>query len=155
MTREEKDLLLKDICARLPYGMKVSYNGVVYYAIGYAHDMVELCRPVSSKTQWVDIDEIKPYLRPMTSMSDEEKEELLNLVLNGRGLEYFHVTHDGSIDGNQKAEQDLYNFNLHWINFGPLTTSNYVDYLNKKMFDYRGLIPKGLADYAEEGMYRL
>ena len=42
----------------------------------------------------------------------EEKKELLNHVLGGEGVEYFHIAHDGSIDGNQEAEQDLYNLNL-------------------------------------------
>lgn len=144
MTQEEKELLLRDISARLPYGVicqmedEMIINDSNFYDYVLSEKHIELFR--NHKGFY-----IKPYLRPMSSMTKEEKEELLNLVLDGEGMEYFHITHDGIIDGNEKAEQDLYNLNLHWLNFSPLTTSSYIDYLNKKMFDYRELIPKGLA----------
>lgn len=142
MKKEEKQLLLQDLCARLPYGVKAnSRDGkktITITPIGIANFMSGA------------IDIIKPYLRPMSSMTEEEKKELVNHVLGGKGAEFFHVTEDGSIDGNQKAEQELYNLNLYWLSFDPLTTSSYLDWLNKKMFDYRGLIPKGLANSTEE-----
>lgn len=151
MTQEDKLLLLVDLCGRLPYGVKVkcpsddepytllsiNWNKEIV-VIGFMMDEMY----VTSKQKLVDI---KPYLRPMSSMTEEEKEELLNHVIGGEGVEYFHIAHDGSIDGNQEAEQDLYNLNLHWLNFGPLTTARVIDWLNQHHFDYRGLIERNLA----------
>lgn len=163
MIREDKQLLLQDLCARLPYGVIVDYKENEFET---PHWKITTIHP-NTFNGWIGYDkrvgagsesgsrpfhigEVKPYLRPMSSMTEEEKKELLNHVLGGEGVEYFHIAHDGSIDGNQETEQDLYNLNLHWLNFDPLTTSRYIDWLNKKMFDYRGLIPKGLANSTEK-----
>lgn len=64
MTPEDKDLLLKDLCARLPYGVKINYNGVVERTISLN---LLLDFPFVN---------IKPYLRPMSSMTEEEKVKL-------------------------------------------------------------------------------
>lgn len=152
MTREDKQLSLQDLCARLPYGVigEYSWKGNEHYNRELTGSLFD-----ELKSSWDSTEDSQflPYLRPMSSMTEEEKKELLNHVLGGEGVEYFHIAHDGSIDGNQEAEQDLYNLNLHWLNFDPLTTSRYIDWLNKKMFDYRGLIPLWLALEAPEGMY--
>ena len=118
MTQEDKGLLLKDLCARLPYGVKVWYK---YYptnitekfatSIRLADDKLALSRKLSKEGDWYPIEEageilIKPYLRPMSSMTDEESEEFSNMEIVGY--------------------------------------SNY-DWLNAHHFDYRGLIEKGLA----------
>ena len=137
MTQEEKDLLLKDLCARLPYGVKAnSRDGKKTITI----TPIAIANFMSGA-----IDIIKPYLRPMSSMTEEEKKELVNHVLGGKGAEFFHVTKDGSIDGNQEAEQDLLKMELHWINFSPETASCYLEWLYKKQFDVNGLIPLDLA----------
>lgn len=144
MTQEDKQLLLRDLCARLPYRVicqmedELIISDSHFYDCNLSERYIELFR--NHKDFY-----IKPYLRPLSSMKEGEKKELLNHVLGGEGVEYFHIAHDGSIDGNQKAEQDLYNLNLHWINFGPLTTSSYIDWLNAHHFDYRGLIERNLA----------
>ena len=152
MIREDKELLLQDLCARLLYGVigEYSWKGNEHYNRELTGSLFD-----ELKSSWDSTEDSQflPYLRPMSSMTEEEKKELLNHVLGGEGVEYFHIAHDGSIDGNQEAEQDLYNLNLHWLNFDPLTTSRYIDWLNKKMFDYRGLIPLWLALEAPEGMY--
>ena len=113
MTQEEKELLLNDICARLPYG-------VIYHRNDGAN--IEL-REVDIKngnlnyTDNVVMRECKPYLRPMSSMTDEEKDEYDRLVM----------------------------CNASWI---------VDDWLNKNHFDYRRLIPMGLALEAKGGMYK-
>lgn len=144
MIREDKELLLQDLCARLLYGVigEYSWKGNEPYNRELTGSLFD-----ELKSSWdsTEDSEFLPYLRPMSSMTEEEKEELLNHVLGGEGVEYFHIAHDGSIDGNQETEQDLYNLNLHWLNFDPLTTSSYIDWLNAHHFDYRGLIKKGLA----------
>ena len=143
-------LLLQDLCGRLPYGVKCQFEDNMRVTDGESspfYDYVLSAHHLEIFMRHNNYNNfhIKPYLRPMSSMTEEEKKELINHVLEGEGAEYFHITHDGSIDGNQAAEQDLYNLNLHWLNFGPITTSSYIDWLNKNMFDYRGLIDKGLA----------
>jgi len=83
MKQEDKNLLLKDLCARLPYGVYVD-------AYSWQKDTPKLlieCVPEYVGEEIVvkglagrhSIKEIKPYLRPMSSMTEEEKEEYMNL----------------------------------------------------------------------------
>ena len=115
MTQEEKELLLKDLCARLPYNCRVFYeyvdnlDGKTY---GYSLTLNTWCIDELVANKAV----IKPYLRPMSSMTEEERQEY-GLVLCDE------------------------------------LSINQFDWLNRKMFDYRGLIPKGLALEAKEWMY--
>lgn len=108
MKKEDKDLLLKDLSARLPYGCRVFYeyvdelNGKTY---GYSINLNTWCINELEANKAV----IKPYLRLMSNMTDEElKEYERTLVL------------------------------------GDITWES-IDWLNKKHFDYRGLIEKSLA----------
>ena len=111
MKREEKQLLLKDLCARLPYGVIVCLDyrdGTIVtreMGIGSLHDFM------------FDNAELKPYLRPMSSMTEEEFEEYGNII------EHISI---GSLDFN-------------------IANPNATDWLNAHHFDYRGLIEKGLA----------
>lgn len=144
MTQEEKQLLLQDLCARLPYNCRVFYeyiddlDGKTY---GYSLTLNTWCIDEFVANKAV----IKPYLRSMSSMAEEEKEDLLITLLGKNDTKYFQVLPDGSIDNNDAAHQDLSNFNIHWINFDGVNTSTYVDWCNKNHFDYRGLIERGLA----------
>lgn len=136
MTQEEKDLLLKDLCARLPYGVKVQYNGSsirLIQAIG-----IEGNEPYFKSKEvagWLDVGSCKPYLRPMSSMTEEEREELKELttadIVTGYGFAY----------------KDLRGmcFGMMYIDCQEL-----IDWLNKKMFDFRGLIPKEIALSTDE-----
>jgi len=108
MTQEEKDLLLKDICARLPYRVKVT-NGIYTIAL----------KPCSDTSIIIKNEHILPYLRPMSSMTDKEWQEYQALKMTD--------WIEGDINGV-------------FINAGTIT-----DWLNAHHFDYRGLIPKGLA----------
>lgn len=136
MTQEDKDLLLKDLCARLPYGTKVKYplddEPYTLLSINWNKEIVVIGfmmdgMYVTSKQKLVDI---KPYLRPMSSMTEEEKKEYQSLC-------EIHTDHDA--DDN--------------VTYYYFDTIESFDWLNKKMFDYRGLIEKGLAIEAPEGMY--
>lgn len=126
MTQEENDLLLKDLCARLPYRVKclVNYtfcNETTDYEDVKASDVDTLITINQQSedyfferlSQWFDVDEFKPYLFPLSSMTEEQEEEYNNL--NGYELGCFPHTEEA------------------------------LDYLIKNHFDYRGLIPKGLA----------
>lgn len=117
MTQEEKQILLKDICARLPYGVKLS-NGLKLRSIDTLTQIVS-CSGSDKK-----IDCIKPYLRSMSSMTKEETEEYKQFLEDIEGYAY-------SIDCIPQ-----------------------IDWLNAHHFDFRGLIKKGLALEAPEGMYK-
>lgn len=79
MTQEEKQLLLKDLCARLPYNPWVHYEDTNYLVTGYGHGRVSLLPSIFSSVTGPCplIDEIKPYLRPMPSMTEEEENEYM------------------------------------------------------------------------------
>ena len=132
MTQEEKQLLLKDICTRLPYGIKVRLEGKPRIVFGVQETLI-IVRARSEKGGWnwdeYDIEEwnIKPYLRPMSSMTEEERNEFILISDTVLGL------------GDKKSTCIL--------------SLEQMDWLNKNMFDYRGLIPMGLALEAKEGMY--
>lgn len=120
MKQEDKDLLLKDICARLPYGVKVNNE------IQGDFNVYGICENlIFGKTEVAHVDfnieEVKLYLFPMSSMTEEQEREYLN-TCNGY-CEYY------------------------W-------TDETFDWLNKNMFDYRGLIPKSLAfDATDKNIY--
>lgn len=138
MTQENIELLATDISARVKYGVYIRHgiNGKsILTGIEY---MIQYKR-------WLIITEgsgnflydIKPYLRPMSSMTEEEKKQRKELGIllwsdsNGkRGFDGF-----GNISGEDILKA--------------------IDWLNKHHFDYRGLIEKGLALEAPEGMYNI
>ena len=74
MTQEDKELLLRDLCARLPYGVKVNNeiqgNFVIY---GVCENYI-FARTTTSHADF-RVEDIKPYLRPMSSMTEEEKSQ--------------------------------------------------------------------------------
>lgn len=91
MTQEQKDLLLKDLCARLPYGVKLHCSSNVMICIGpYTLNTIVLDRIFNDNTEYVPFDEFKPYLFPLSSMTEKQKEEYVDLqqrvIYNGKGL---------------------------------------------------------------------
>lgn len=127
MTQEDKDLLLKDLCARLPYGVKglVTFNGNIFMTQIQVED-----RTIDGKLydrfaefqgSWYDNVTIKPYLFPMSSMTKEQKEEF-----NTQSLKLQLQVIDEEIMYEKATEFE-------------------VDFYNKHHLDWRGLIPKGLA----------
>ena len=139
MTQEEKQLLLKDLCARLPYGVKGLHRGQVHELFTIdGREVNNACIQVDGYDAWFPVDTFKPYLRPMSSMTDEEEDEYWNFV------EHRKILYDnGSYDGVR---------NILRLDI-PNRLSNFTDWLNSNHFDYRGLIEKSLALIAPEGMY--
>ena len=120
MTQDEKQLLLKDLCGRLPYGVKCNVGEKNPYTLsrievddinGHLLDFIEKKNELDMQ---VYLSEVKPYLYPLSSMTDEQKKELKSLMV-----------------------QEIYGILYH-------TIESY-DYLNKHNIDYRGLIPMELA----------
>ena len=164
MTQEDKELLLKYLCAILPYGVIVrhadylvdsdgNYTGQFWYKRGYLYN---ICRLDSMTTTIIesegsdeegyehicDLERSLPYLRPMTSMTEEEI------------LELYKITYDTWYCDS------LYYKNEEWINFRDSIKNNnlcfktciwlsninkVINWLLKNHFDFMGLIPKGLA----------
>lgn len=135
MIQEEKQLLLKDICAKLPYGTYVHHKNcpntkfkvIAVFddgRIGVTENGVQLT-PTS-------INECKPYLRPMSSMTEEEESEYSSMF--SYASVRIHCTHYDTVQ-----EDNIPDF---------------IDWLNAHHFDYRGLIEKGLALEAPEEMYK-
>ena len=81
MKQEYKEFLLKDLCARLPYGLKVQIANNDYNAIGvtrYPSDEGERVWCVKTDvSEPIEIEYVKPYLRPLSSMTEEERETYL------------------------------------------------------------------------------
>ena len=152
MTQKDKQLLLKDLCARLPYGVKV-YNTTfkeptiqtlygkissdeflmeeTYTSVGVDGDDFG---PFNKRHYTGYIDFIKPYLRPMSSMTEEEKQE------------QYYYKHDIMYQGIGAIE---------------IYMNEYINWLDSNHFDWRmdgnnkTLIERGLALVAPEGMYKI
>ena len=77
MTQEDKELLLKDLCERLPYGVKISVNNNIesLQGINVLDNVVEYGSFLSST-----IEEVKPYLFPLSSMTEDQEEEYNDLT---------------------------------------------------------------------------
>ena len=116
MKREDKEILLKDLSTRLSYGVKCQHfdDKTPYALLGIDEDVLHIDCPVYDEGDgYVEIEYCKPYLRPMSSMTEEEK-KTYEMFFNEDGLL------NTSID-------------------------TYLDWLLENHFDYRGLIPMGLA----------
>lgn len=126
MTQEEKRLLLQDLCARLPYGVMISVQGGEFDSYKYPYQLIAVSKfgldrfckvyhPIYTPFGSPNIENIKPYLRPMESLTEKEEEE-----------------YEEVIRGSFEKQLEFY---------------------LRKNLDFRGLIPKGLALEALDGMY--
>ena len=82
MTQEYKELLTKDLCARLPYGVKVLFENKVF-SIDYISAAYEEIKLDILENYTLDISEVKPYLFPLSSMTGEQQINLTEFVANG------------------------------------------------------------------------
>ena len=82
MTQEDKDLLLKDLSARLFYGVKVEYENKTF-DIEYVCPMYEEVKLDIPETWTLNAEEVKPYLFPMSSMTEEQNLEYLRTCWGG------------------------------------------------------------------------
>ena len=124
MTQEDKELLLKDLCARLSYGIFVKENrhsldgSPVIYTYDY-HPCISNC---------------KPYLRPLSSMTKEECVELSRIRPFNDEVEAWKYI---------KTPVPL-----------KIANIKHFDFFHSHHLDWRGLIEKGLALEAPKGMYK-
>ena len=152
MTQEEKDLLLKDLCARLSYGVKAKANDITVVTINGIVKLQSLTGyfyyDIITDNGNFYLKEVKPYLRSMLSMTEEEIYDLAAIMTQGLPHDidveqgYFKVTCKELIDG---LDHDIeYEFYVQDVVDGIFGIKGY-DWLNAHHFDYRGLIDEGLA----------
>lgn len=132
MNQEDKELLLKDLCARLPYRVfcvgttyELDDDGERYIPVKVKDTLSEI-HNYNLETAYVrlglispcKLETVKPYLRPMSSMTEEEEKEYMNIDNRSYScpMAYAHIS-----------------------------ASDRMDWLNAHHFDYHGLIEKGLA----------
>ena len=124
MEKDNKQLLIRDICAQLPYGVYVKfkqYNEPLYLSV---EDKLAIYNggELINDLQYL-------YLRPMSNMTEEERNEI------SKKLNYeFYVDDEGALC----AEDDRHRVRVDLIEI-------YIEWLNAHHFDYRGLIPIGLG----------
>ena len=129
----DKKLLLKDLCARLPYGLKVKcekYSFPVTILYGGNIDEVKFIETGGIENIYA----IKPYLFPLSSMTEEQKKEISKRYK-------LHTYYGLCIEITNHSEG-------YWDDDNSCNLQDYlwlVDWFNKNHFDYRGLIEKGLA----------
>ena len=138
MTQNYKDILLKELSARMPYGLKVQCNDYLFtfdekhMGVGALYTDIYNGKPLESP----DIilsgcyygDDIKPYLYPLSSMTEEQYEEFIRIS-----------GWDVDIDDVRRGKFSC----IGYIGLDYLYDA--IDWFNKNHFDYRGLIPMGLA----------
>lgn len=140
MKKEDKELLLKDLSARTPYKVvaQVTYKDSEGWKTGDRKVLgVYTDGQVYVDCVYTNIENVKPYLRPMSSMTEEE-------FLEYRDIKYSKVTYR-----KNWKRFDVGKFH----NVGIIPIEEYLDWLNGHHFDYRGLIERGLVLEAPEEMY--
>jgi hypothetical protein len=134
MKQEDKDLLLKDLCARLPYGVKVQHQHQDYL------NEVQTIEKISKKYGEIEtesilgfVDDFKPYLFPLSSMTEEQCYGFYSRYI------------ENQIDYDDFIEFYFKNNKWHKLLTSIDDCGDVIDWFNRNHFDYRGLIPKGLA----------
>ena len=126
MTQEDKELLLKDLSARLLYGVKgvITYDisNTIFTVEGIDNNVLHL-----SNAEERYVEDFKPYLRSLSSMTEQETKEYAKIVVKSQDCSYIN---------NESA------------------TTIVNDWYLSKGFDVRGLIPKSLALEAHANMYK-
>ena len=142
MTKIEKDLILEELCAFLPYDITVE---IEWAPVDHPDKIIVTTRKLiesdirdfrlsdTDLQPWVLIKSIKPYLRPLSSMTDEEMEEM-HAVLSPKGTAQYKC---------DRIETPI-------SHFGDMIPYEYmrrvVRYLRSKHFDCGKLIDIGLAN---------
>ena len=152
MGKNKENILFADLVARIPYNVKVeveiwdnesesskmtalpiySINSDKYFYVCTDEDELQ-----------IHIDEIRPYLRKMSSMTEKEFYELCELGVSLPPFKDYY------------GQMQYYGSGGEWsiVDVKIEDIIKYVNYLNAHHFDFRGLIPMGLALEAPEGMY--
>ena len=146
MTKEDRNLLVQDLCSRLPYGVKCivtksrteeGQNGDVGKIVCVCLEGVDC---IGDEPFFSEFGNFKPYLFPISSMTEEQKKEYYSLaddvtIKPGQGCYLGIKIHCIKLGISDNPHEEVWDY----INLDAL------EWLNKNHFDYRDLIPKGLA----------
>lgn len=138
MTQEQKDLLLKDLSSRLPYKVKVQIPDRYgdYIPVIESIDIDGFV--IDSEGSCFEVEKVKPYLFPLSSMTEEQALELYKLfgikLTDSIGWDYIKIN---EVTGITFFLRKGFDVETH--------LDKLIDWLLKNHFDFRGLIPKGLA----------
>ena len=139
ISQKDKQLVFIDLCGRLPYHAHVKIwlkDGTTEEGfLDLEHNYADVLRDAFYYNK---IKDIKPYLRPMSSMTDEEMNELKSLCS-------IYIPTDSQTIGFEEYEVLIFTRHLTNNTYSFKLNVNVIDWLNKNMFDYRGLIPQNLA----------
>ena len=130
LSKKDKQLILNDLCPRLPYRPKAAilhgiFEPETVTVIGYSGRFVD-----TINSQY-ELERVRLYLRPMSSMTDEERDKFREV--------------GGVMSHN--VENDIWAISA----FSPEA----YKFLNSHFFDYNNLIPAGLAWEGNEDMYTI
>ena len=139
MTQEQKELLIKDLCARLDTNLVCSIYRIDDYGVGYRDEILNgYCKgDIWDEFYFGDdcgigidnVSKIKPYLFPLSRLNNltEEQRKTLKVLCDWN-------------DEEADAQSILVLYQKHFV-----MKTDVIDWLNENHFDYRGLIEKGLA----------
>ena len=136
MKQDNKELLLQDLCGRLPYKVRIfeiePVNNIQsnLTLLSVTNKESVICITPSGGVIGSSIDAFKPYLFPISSMTEEQREEFLNIQ-----------TEERQILLNALIEYKSGKYDKIPI----IAPYKQIEWLNKNHFDYRGLIERGLA----------
>ena len=139
MTEEQRQLLIKDLCGRLPYGVNILHvkDGIIgvlstinIYVEG-REQKLKCSTPFFGEDN-VPIEEFKPYLYPLSSMTNEQMEKIEDILIGHNPYIVFDFLTYGDIV-------------FHQANVSVKAFAELMQLFDKEMLDYRGLIEQGLA----------
>lgn len=139
MTQEDRELLLKDLCARLQYGVKISIPDLFISSIKNTEVLNEIFKGDDGLYHVNDsgilIEYVKPYLRPISSMTEKEVDKLFNIlnINQNHESEWLKINDINIIRLFTQDGKDFYEI------------AKAMDYLYSIHIDFRDLIEKGLA----------
>ena len=144
MTKEEKDLLMVDLCRRLHYDVICQMSRDIEFPQG--NSIIEVLS-ISGYEAFVNTMNcsattpffVKPYLRPMSSITDDEIKDLQKITCQFCFSRYDNLAYVGAADDGFCSVSEM---------------EQILSYFNAHHFDYRGLIEKGLALIAPNDMYK-
>ena len=135
MTQEKKDLLIKDLCTRLPYGVRIAYrcNQIHELRAILKNGLVMIADIITNEYVTRSVENIIPYLFPLSNMTEEQ---------------YYEMQSISGKDCMEHMEVEKEWRNNSQFNHLPLYQHRVIEFFHKHHFDYRGLIPMGLANDA-------
>ena len=150
MTKKEEELVFITLSEMLPYGVKVQFEDEIY-DVEYVCPMYNEIKLDILGNYTIGISDIKPFLRPMSSMTEEEKIKLYQIA------GFYYLSNNELLKDEWRQFSDALSENELFLPY-PIWGNDLqrvYDWLNENHFDYRGLIERGLALEALDGMYGL